>query len=183
MPARSSIRRALLLADEPTSDLDEDTETDIIDLLEQLQRTESFGFVLVTHNLELAKRAQRTYEMRQGVLAATDLPRIRGRAGTPTAASDPAKVARRRTSRCPRPRWRRPSAWAPACGAASQIFLLAAAVIFAGILLADFGDREISKDAGSRSATRGSRPCSTWRSTACAATSSRSPISATAATN
>ena len=29
----------LLLADEPTSDLDEDTETDIIDLLEQLQRT------------------------------------------------------------------------------------------------------------------------------------------------
>ncbi|HZD62341.1 MAG TPA: ABC transporter ATP-binding protein, partial [Xanthobacteraceae bacterium] len=66
----------LLLADEPTSDLDEDTETDIIDLLEQLQRTEAFGFVLVTHNLELAKRARRTYEMRQGVLAATDLPRI-----------------------------------------------------------------------------------------------------------
>ena len=32
----------LLLADEPTSDLDEDTETDIIDLLEQLQRTDSF---------------------------------------------------------------------------------------------------------------------------------------------
>ncbi len=31
----------LLLADEPTSDLDEDTEADIIDLLEQLQRTES----------------------------------------------------------------------------------------------------------------------------------------------
>ena len=66
----------LLLADEPTSDLDEDTETDIIDLLEQLQRTESFGFVLVTHNLELAKRARRTYEMRQGVLAATDLPQV-----------------------------------------------------------------------------------------------------------
>ena len=66
----------LLLADEPTSDLDEDTETDIIDLLEQLQRTESFGFVLVTHNLELARRARRTYEMRQGVLRATNLPRI-----------------------------------------------------------------------------------------------------------
>ena len=58
----------LLLADEPTSDLDENTETDVIDLLEDLQRTESFGFVLVTHNLELARRAQRTYEMRQGVL-------------------------------------------------------------------------------------------------------------------
>jgi ABC-type lipoprotein export system ATPase subunit len=59
----------LLLADEPTSDLDEDTEADIIDLLEQLQRTESFGLALVTHNLELARRAQRTYEMRQGTLA------------------------------------------------------------------------------------------------------------------
>ena len=59
---------ALLLADEPTSDLDEDTEADIIDLLEQLQRTESFGFVLVTHDLALAKRAQRSYEMRQGAL-------------------------------------------------------------------------------------------------------------------
>ena len=51
----------LLLADEPTSDLDEDTETDIIDLLESLQRTESFGFVLVTHDLKLAKRARRCF--------------------------------------------------------------------------------------------------------------------------
>src|SRR5262245_29685576 len=50
----------LLLADEPTSDLDEDTETDIIDLLEQLQRTEAFSLVLVTHDLKLAKRAQRS---------------------------------------------------------------------------------------------------------------------------
>ena len=53
----------LLLADEPTSDLDEDTEADIIDLLERLQQSHSFGLVLVTHNLEIAKRAQRTYEM------------------------------------------------------------------------------------------------------------------------
>ena len=71
---RAVIARALinsprwLLADEPTSDLDEDTEANIIDLLEQLQQTQSFGLVLVTHNLELARRAQRIYEMRQGVL-------------------------------------------------------------------------------------------------------------------
>src|SRR5260370_42531087 len=64
----------LLLADEPTSDLDEDRETDIIDLLERLQRTESFSFVLVTHDLKLAKRAQRSYEMRQGTLAARPRP-------------------------------------------------------------------------------------------------------------
>jgi ABC-type lipoprotein export system ATPase subunit len=58
----------LLLADEPTGDLDEATENEIIDLLEELRRTESFGFVLVTHKLELAGRAQRTCEMRQGML-------------------------------------------------------------------------------------------------------------------
>jgi predicted ABC-type transport system involved in lysophospholipase L1 biosynthesis ATPase subunit len=49
-----------LLADEPTSDLDEDTETDIIELLIELQRKHAFGFVLITHNLQIAKRAQRT---------------------------------------------------------------------------------------------------------------------------
>src|SRR2546430_16266059 len=58
----------LLLADEPTSELDEDTETDIIDLLEDLQRRDSFGFVLVTHDFRLAARAQRSFEMRQGAL-------------------------------------------------------------------------------------------------------------------
>jgi ABC-type lipoprotein export system ATPase subunit len=71
---RVAVARALinsprwLLADEPTSDLDEDTEADIIDLIEHLQRTQAFGLALVTHNLEIASRAQRKYEMRQGVL-------------------------------------------------------------------------------------------------------------------
>ncbi|HEY1259043.1 MAG TPA: ABC transporter ATP-binding protein [Stellaceae bacterium] len=66
----------LLFADEPTSDLDQDTETDVIDLLHELQASEGFGLVLVTHNLELARRAERCYEMRDGVLAAFDLPTI-----------------------------------------------------------------------------------------------------------
>ena len=64
----------LLLADEPTSDLDEETENDIVDLLEELQQADGFGFVLVTHNLELARRAPRTYEMRQGVLEPLPCP-------------------------------------------------------------------------------------------------------------
>jgi ABC-type lipoprotein export system ATPase subunit len=60
-PRRVAIARALinapplLLADEPTSDLDEDTESEIIALLEELQRSEAFGFILVTHNLQLGK--------------------------------------------------------------------------------------------------------------------------------
>jgi len=78
---RVAIARALinlppvLLADEPTSDLDQDSETEIIELLEELQRSEGFGFVLVTHDLQLAAHAPRGYEMRQGVLTAIDAPR------------------------------------------------------------------------------------------------------------
>jgi ABC-type lipoprotein export system ATPase subunit len=127
----------LLLADEPTSDLDEDTETDIIDLLEQLQQTESFGFVLVTHNLELAKRARRTYEMRQGVLAATDLPQIvldpeRPRRFGPAKVDVPVELSPSTATAAPirlgSGLWR-----------GVQMFLVAGAVIFGGILLADFG--------------------------------------------
>jgi ABC-type lipoprotein export system ATPase subunit len=126
---------ALLLADEPTSDLDEDTETDIIDLLERLQQTESFGFVLVTHNLALAERAQRSYEMRQGVLAAADLPQparegerarhfgpalVRPEPSLPVAARTPIRLGA--------------NLWHGV-----QIFLLAASVVFGAVLLADFG--------------------------------------------
>jgi ABC-type lipoprotein export system ATPase subunit len=123
----------LLLADEPTSDLDEDTETDIIDLLESLQRTESFGFVLVTHDLKLAKRARRCFEMRQGTLAATDLPQVQAeRRAEPrrrlTSASQPVTPAA--TARAPirlgDSLWR-----------GVRILLPAAAVIFAAILAVD----------------------------------------------
>ena len=73
--ARALINKPrLLLADEPTSDLDEDTENDIIVLLEELRREASFGMIVVTYNLELAKRADRMFEMKQGILTATDLP-------------------------------------------------------------------------------------------------------------
>jgi ABC-type lipoprotein export system ATPase subunit len=126
---------ALLLADEPTSDLDEDTEADIIDLLEQLQRTESFGFVLVTHNLALAKRAQRSYEMRQGVLVAADLPQVarepeRPRHFGPTMVRpEPSPpVAARAPIRLGANLWH-----------GVQIFLLGTSVVFGAILLADFG--------------------------------------------
>jgi putative ABC transport system ATP-binding protein/macrolide transport system ATP-binding/permease protein/lipoprotein-releasing system ATP-binding protein len=126
---------ALLLADEPTSDLDEDTEADIIDLLEQLQRTESFGFVLVTHNLALAERAQRSYEMRQGLLAAADLPQAvqeperRRHFGPTTMRPEPSlPLAARAPIRLGASLWR-----------GVQIFLLAAILLFGAILLADFG--------------------------------------------
>jgi energy-coupling factor transporter ATP-binding protein EcfA2 len=62
-----------LLADEPTSDLDEQTEADIINLLDRLRRTESMGLLIVAHDLRIAARADHTYEVHDGVLKATDL--------------------------------------------------------------------------------------------------------------
>jgi ABC-type lipoprotein export system ATPase subunit len=128
----------LLLADEPTSDLDEDTEADIIDLLEQLQQSDSFGLVLVTHNSELAQRAQRVYEMRQGILEATDLLRGSVEAEPRPRRFGPAKVlvepepgmpaAARAPIRLGANLWR-----------SVQTLLLGGAVMFVGILLVDFG--------------------------------------------
>jgi putative ABC transport system ATP-binding protein/macrolide transport system ATP-binding/permease protein/lipoprotein-releasing system ATP-binding protein len=63
-----------LLADEPTSDLDEDTEADIIELLDMLRRRESVGLIVVAHDLGIARRADRSYEMRHGVLMPVALP-------------------------------------------------------------------------------------------------------------
>ena len=63
----------LLLADEPTSDLDEDTEAEIIALLDRLRREEGFGLLVVSHNLDIARRADRSYEMSRGILAPTTM--------------------------------------------------------------------------------------------------------------
>jgi ABC-type lipoprotein export system ATPase subunit len=125
----------LLLADEPTSDLDEDSESDIIDLLQRLQQAESFGFVLVTHNLELARRAERGYEMRQGVLARTGLPQVVD-AGERQRRFGPARID-------PTPAMpasaRAPIRLGSTLWHGVRLLLAAAAVIFGGILLADFG--------------------------------------------
>jgi ABC-type lipoprotein export system ATPase subunit len=63
-----------LLADEPTSDLDEDTEADIIDLLDRIRKKEGIGLIVVAHDLRIAKRADRCLQMRQGFLTPANLP-------------------------------------------------------------------------------------------------------------
>ena len=130
--ARALINKPrLLLADEPTSDLDEDTENDIIVLLEELRREASFGMIVVTHNLELAKRADRMFEMKQGILTATDLPegafqpaRPERRFG-PTKSTVPANIAR-------------PVDGAPAVDQLGQNLWAAAgrALVFSGLIFA-----------------------------------------------
>jgi putative ABC transport system ATP-binding protein len=71
---RVAIARALvkepkvLLADEPTGNLDEDTRDDIIALLETIWRERGLTMVLVTHDSSIARRAQRIGVMKNGRL-------------------------------------------------------------------------------------------------------------------
>jgi ABC-type lipoprotein export system ATPase subunit len=128
----------LLLADEPTSDLDEDTEADIIDLLEELQRTEAFGLALVTHDLKLAKRAQRSYEMRQGALAATELQEIAVEPERPPRHFGPA-TARDRPQPAVSTAARAPIRLGSDLWPGVQKFLLTGEVLLGAVLLANFG--------------------------------------------
>src|SRR6516225_9639660 len=50
---------ALLLADEPTSDLDEQTEIELMERLGDLNRARGMTLITVTHNLHLAEKADR----------------------------------------------------------------------------------------------------------------------------
>ncbi|HET6192049.1 MAG TPA: ABC transporter ATP-binding protein [Trebonia sp.] len=68
--ARALVKQpAVLLADEPTGNLDEDTRDDIIALLEGVWREQHLTMVVVTHDSVVAARAQRTGLMRDGELA------------------------------------------------------------------------------------------------------------------
>ena len=61
----------LLLADEPTGDLDETTAGRVFDLLERLHVTHGLTSILVTHNLDLAARCTRTLRLEGGRLHST----------------------------------------------------------------------------------------------------------------
>ncbi|MEZ4402181.1 MAG: ABC transporter ATP-binding protein [Kofleriaceae bacterium] len=57
---------ALLLADEPTGNLDPHTGEEIHELFIELNRERGSTLLVVTHNLELARRMPRTYKMTEG---------------------------------------------------------------------------------------------------------------------
>jgi putative ABC transport system ATP-binding protein len=90
---RVAIARALvkepkvLLADEPTGNLDEGTRDDIMALLEKLWRDHRLTMVVVTHDSTVARRAQRLGVMKNGRLSIKQDTRSQSAAGTqPTSA-------------------------------------------------------------------------------------------------
>lgn len=63
------VRPAVLLADEPTGNLDETTGKAIMDLLFDLRDQHGSTLVLVTHSRELAERCDRVIRLRDGAIA------------------------------------------------------------------------------------------------------------------
>ena len=74
---RVAVARALsnkppvLLADEPSGNLDAQTSEELHDLLFRLKESQGLAMVLVTHNQELARRADRILELKEGRLHET----------------------------------------------------------------------------------------------------------------
>lgn len=71
---RVAIARALangpkiLLADEPTGNLDPDTSEAVFDMLMDLVRQTGIGALIATHNMDLADRMDRVLEVKNGRL-------------------------------------------------------------------------------------------------------------------
>lgn len=61
-------RPRLILADEPTGNLDEKTGNEVMDILLQLSRDEGISALIATHNIELAGRMDRTVTLRDGII-------------------------------------------------------------------------------------------------------------------
>ena len=70
--ARAFANRPLILfADEPTGNLDVDTGTRIEDLLFELNKEQGTALVIVTHDLELAKKTDKSIRLRSGKIEET----------------------------------------------------------------------------------------------------------------
>ncbi|MCX5122926.1 ABC transporter ATP-binding protein [Streptomyces sp. ZAF1911] len=71
--ARALVKRPkVLLADEPTGNLDESMRDEVMELLEGLWKEHGLTFVMVTHDSALAKRAPRVATIRRGKVTVTE---------------------------------------------------------------------------------------------------------------
>ncbi len=94
--ARALVKEpTVLLADEPTGNLDEDTRDEIMALLEKFWRDYGLTLVVVTHDSTVARRAQRIAVMKNGRLTIKQPPgrpdrRPDGQPGQPATGQAPA---------------------------------------------------------------------------------------------
>jgi lipoprotein-releasing system ATP-binding protein len=69
---RTAIARALInqpdiiLADEPTGNLDSDTTEKVYSLLRQINKTYKTTFIVITHDRRIAEKADRIIEIQDG---------------------------------------------------------------------------------------------------------------------
>jgi len=59
---------SLILADEPTGDLDEETEAEVMGVFRAMNERSGATFLMVTHNTELARQAGRRMKMHRGAM-------------------------------------------------------------------------------------------------------------------
>lgn len=59
----------IILADEPTGDLDEETEKEVIELFRRMNKEKGITFIIVTHDREIANQVKKRFRMTNGVLS------------------------------------------------------------------------------------------------------------------
>jgi putative ABC transport system ATP-binding protein len=68
--ARALVNKpAIILADEPTGELDSATSLEIMELLKKLNRENNQTFLMVTHNMEVANACKKTIQLKDGLNA------------------------------------------------------------------------------------------------------------------
>ncbi len=71
--ARAMVNRpALLLADEPTGAVDSQTARELVDLVSEMNQDEGVTVLVVTHDMEVARRARRIVQLRDGRVLADE---------------------------------------------------------------------------------------------------------------
>ena len=74
LPLEFAGRPKLLLADEPTGNLDGSTGKQVMDLLFELARADKATLILITHDMALAERCDRILRIADGLLVADERP-------------------------------------------------------------------------------------------------------------
>jgi ABC-type lipoprotein export system ATPase subunit len=72
--ARALVNRPpLILADEPTGNLDSKTSVEILEMFRELNQSEGITIVLVTHDADVAKFARRVVHIRDGIIESDEI--------------------------------------------------------------------------------------------------------------